>query len=579
MFQKTIRESVANDGFPYVKLELGVKILLTFLMLTASPWAQTRSQVPSQNFGFAGAAAVSSGAPAAKYYVDSVNGNDANLGTSQAAPWKTIARVNAATIAPGSEILFLSTDIWHEQLTVPGPGMTFGAYGPQRTCRLSASLVATCANMPIIDGADAITGWSVQLGAAYKARYTSTVTKGFVDSLYAQTVPLMLQTSIANVVSTAGSIFSDGTNVYVHLVDGSNPAKHVVEVSGSRKYGINLNNQAGTTVTGLEIIRASKSGVVQGLAYPSNITISKNVFFNIGDTLGDASAGPLSSNEGAIYDYTGFCSCTLVNWVLAGNWIGEMDFAAADLDFNQAGIQLGASTSIKVIANKVATIHGAGIRLADSFGSSCTFPTLSENELTNSEGNLWLYGCSNATVTYNNAHDTFGNFLEIGNGNLTADVTNNAPYVAFNLFHDILPAYGNALFNGIDTNYSTNGTYYMNRCWKVSAACLTLEGSGNAATSSSGATVQFNSFDTSQNYSSTGLSGGGTAYPMYVVATALSGTTGRGNNFVFDPTSSSGIFFGGVSYSQSQFDLIFPGFEIQHLGVASAKPLKSSTPR
>jgi hypothetical protein len=513
------------------------------------------------------------------YYVDNVKGDDGNAGTSRAEAWKTLARVNASTFLPGSQVLLLSTDVFHEQLTVPSAGMTFGAYGSERRCSLSSALVAACIYMPIIDGADAVTGWTVQSGGTYKAAYTATASKGFVGSLYRQTAPLALQTSIANVNATPGSLFSDGAFVYVHLLDGSNPVNHVVEIAGARKYGINLNNKAGTRIGGLEIIRAAKSGVVQRSGFPSNITISNNVFFNIGDTLGDASAGPLSSNEGAIYDYTGFCSCTLVNWVLAGNWIGEMDFAAADLDFNQAGIQLGASTSIKVIANKVATIHGAGIRLADSFGSSCTFPTVSENELTNSEGNLWLYGCANATVTYNNAHDTFGNFLEIGNGNLAADVTNNAPYVAFNLFHDILPAYGNALFNGIDTNYSTNGTYYKNRCWRVSAACLTLEGSGSASTSSSGSKVSFNDFDASHNYSSTGLRGSGTAYPLYVVATAMNGTTGRDNKFRFNPTSSSGISYGGVSYTQPQFDLAYPGFEVQSLGATPAEPHQSSAPR
>jgi hypothetical protein len=38
---------------------------------------------------------------AATYYVDATNGNDANNGTSESTPWKTIAQVNASTFNPG----------------------------------------------------------------------------------------------------------------------------------------------------------------------------------------------------------------------------------------------------------------------------------------------------------------------------------------------------------------------------------------------------------------------------------------------------------------------------------------------
>ena len=43
---------------------------------------------------------------AATYYVDATNGNDSNNGPSEAMPWKTIAKVNAAVFNPGDQILF-----------------------------------------------------------------------------------------------------------------------------------------------------------------------------------------------------------------------------------------------------------------------------------------------------------------------------------------------------------------------------------------------------------------------------------------------------------------------------------------
>ena len=48
----------------------------------------------------------------AVYYVDAVNGNDSYSGLAGAftsgttGPWKTIAKVNAATLNPGDSVLF-----------------------------------------------------------------------------------------------------------------------------------------------------------------------------------------------------------------------------------------------------------------------------------------------------------------------------------------------------------------------------------------------------------------------------------------------------------------------------------------
>ena len=50
------------------------------------------------------------------YFIDSVAGNDLNAGTSDTAPWRTLAKVqsalNAGSIAPGTSFLFKSGDVW-----------------------------------------------------------------------------------------------------------------------------------------------------------------------------------------------------------------------------------------------------------------------------------------------------------------------------------------------------------------------------------------------------------------------------------------------------------------------------------
>ena len=67
-------------------------------------------------------------AEAVSYYVDSVNGNDANNGTSQGTAWKTLTNVNASgkTFAAGDKILFKAGGSWTgtTQLHPKGSGVS-----------------------------------------------------------------------------------------------------------------------------------------------------------------------------------------------------------------------------------------------------------------------------------------------------------------------------------------------------------------------------------------------------------------------------------------------------------------------
>jgi len=71
--------------------------------------------------------------PPTSYYVDP-SGNDANAGTSTAAPWKSIAKVNGTTFMPGDQILFKRGGTWVGTLSPKGSGsivaqITLGSYG------------------------------------------------------------------------------------------------------------------------------------------------------------------------------------------------------------------------------------------------------------------------------------------------------------------------------------------------------------------------------------------------------------------------------------------------------------------
>ncbi|WP_461790445.1 CBM96 family carbohydrate-binding protein [Pedobacter sp.] len=56
------------------------------------------------------------------FYVDAVDGNDLNAGTSALAPWKTLNMVNSKTFQPGSKILFKSGQTFYGTLLINGSG-------------------------------------------------------------------------------------------------------------------------------------------------------------------------------------------------------------------------------------------------------------------------------------------------------------------------------------------------------------------------------------------------------------------------------------------------------------------------
>ncbi len=58
----------------------------------------------------------------ATYYVDSVNGDDGNSGTSSATPWETLSKVNGITFQAGDNILFKAGGVWTGQLNPKGSG-------------------------------------------------------------------------------------------------------------------------------------------------------------------------------------------------------------------------------------------------------------------------------------------------------------------------------------------------------------------------------------------------------------------------------------------------------------------------
>ena len=95
--------------------------------------------------------------PISTFYVDNVNGNDANRGDSPSTAFATIAKVNSLALTGGQTVAFKAGGEWHELLTVSHSGttaapITYTSYGSGA--------------QPIISAADTVSGWTQGTGVA-----------------------------------------------------------------------------------------------------------------------------------------------------------------------------------------------------------------------------------------------------------------------------------------------------------------------------------------------------------------------------------------------------------------------------
>jgi hypothetical protein len=117
------------------------------------------------------------GAAGNTYYVSMTDGADSNSGLSAtpetSGPFKTIARVNSLALQPGDSVRFKCGDTWRAEMLVidqsgaTGSPLTFGSYP-----------TATCADPPVLSGAQPISGWAVHTAHIYVADLTAGVNAG-----------------------------------------------------------------------------------------------------------------------------------------------------------------------------------------------------------------------------------------------------------------------------------------------------------------------------------------------------------------------------------------------------------------
>jgi len=166
------------------------------------------------------------------YYVSN-SGNDSNAGTSEAAPWRTVNKVNNTVFQPGDSILFKSGGRWREKLIPSSPGTStqpiiYSKYTP--------------GNNPEISGADQWTTWTLVGLDWYSVAGSQSVKPLHV---YENNT---LMTEVATLAALAnGKWFWDAVaspdRLYVRIFSGGDPNTRTIE-SSARDHAVENITQA-----------------------------------------------------------------------------------------------------------------------------------------------------------------------------------------------------------------------------------------------------------------------------------------------------------------------------------------------
>ena len=171
------------------------------------------------------------------YFVASTGGSDGNAGTSQAAPWASVAKVDATTFQPGDVIDFQYGGEWHGDLIASASGtagnpITYGAYGNSALTK------------PTFYGSDVVpnSAFGVVSGTTYSFPVSAiAAANGNAYWVYANHSALLAATSLSSVESNSGSFYFDGTNVDVNVGTVA-PSGSNVYTLGDRGAGTNANS-------------------------------------------------------------------------------------------------------------------------------------------------------------------------------------------------------------------------------------------------------------------------------------------------------------------------------------------------
>jgi parallel beta-helix repeat protein len=430
------------------------------------------------------------------YYVDNIAGNDSNSGTSESTAWKTVARVNQASFAPGDRVLFKRGEIWREQLTISAAGMPnypifFEAYGS--------------GNAPLISGADLlpIPVWTVC--AICQPYIWTTAVKIQPNIVLFNGVAGKQQTSVAELNSATEWYWSNGV-LYVWFTGnpGYSYRSPGVEV-GSRSLGIGFFAASYVTVQNLAIAGAN--------GRPSNAAVYAQQSVQLGKSTHDISLRNLSVSNGA-GDGVHLEDCQ--RCIVQGTNVSGMARNGIELISAHASFPLTASAILNntvvnngydgigtngcavgatcegivepaglfltgiIVANNTAHDNGAGIYFRWTNHSTVQANSTYHNTNTVLHGELEgieLEASSNNSIERNLVYGNSMSGIELSNdrGAGTVVTGSSANVVAYNAVHD------NGQ-NGLFTNAapSSNNVFRYNVVWNhVNGECFLANGTGH----------------------------------------------------------------------------------------------------
>jgi len=428
------------------------------------------------------------------YYVDAVAGNDSNNGTSQATPWRTVAKVNSSHFSAGDQILFKRGDTWRELLSPPSSGeagspIVIGAYGigpapilagadllPQSawslcsTCqpRIWQASLATRPNIVIFDGvsgnaktsisalaalmdwywaSNALYVWSpINPGSFYLLSGVEAGQRWVVINLSALAYLTVqnLELSGANGVPTSGEIYAHTQGVPPHDLTLSG-----LIVRNGAGHGIHLEDCNNCVIEGSNISNVASDGISLVSLHTEYPITSASVLDN--------------TVTGSHHDGIATYGCAI------GGTCQTFNFPK--------GVFL---TGVVISGN---TVHdnGEGIYLQWTNNSSVAANTSYHNtDTTNSAaegGGIEMEASSNNTVERNRVYSNRGNGIELSNdsgaGTVLTGASNNV--IRYNDFHD---NGGQGLFtNDAPTE---NNQFLYNLVWNhVNGECILANGVGH----------------------------------------------------------------------------------------------------
>lgn len=186
------------------------------------------------------------GASQYDYYVDSVNGNDANDGRAPSRALKTLRAL--PVITAGMRIGLACGSHWREQLTIVANNVTVGAYGG------GGKPVLDCSDL-IADGDWSKTGGLTNVYQCDKSPALDVAET--YNGVFEDGVPLTWVASTALCDATAGSFYPSSNTVapctlYIHATDSGDPSSNGKTYTfASRLNAINSYGYTGVSIAGV----------------------------------------------------------------------------------------------------------------------------------------------------------------------------------------------------------------------------------------------------------------------------------------------------------------------------------------